>query len=88
MYSNHPVGMLSRGIQLLKSIDFAGILDGTSKTLNVVNQAIPVFYQAKPFLQNMGTLFQIKNAIKKDSIEKTPFQEEKKNSSISPIFYL
>ena len=88
MYTNHPVGMLSRGIQLIKNIDFAGILDGTSKTLNVVNQAIPVFYQAKPFFQNMGTLFKIKNAIIKDSTEKEPVQEEKKDSSISPIFYL
>lgn len=90
MYPGNQIGFLSRGLNFIKNINFAGILDGTSKTLNVVNQAIPVIYQAKPLFQNVGTLFKITNAMKKES--DTPVSniivEEKKNSSISPIFYL
>ena len=90
MYPSNQIGLLSRGLNLLKGINFVGILDGTSKTLNVVNQAIPVIHQAKPLFQNVGTLFKISNALKKDdnpSIAHVTV-EEKKDSSTSPIFYL
>lgn len=88
MYPGNQVGLLSKGLQFIKNINFAGILDGTSKTLNVVNQAIPVIYQAKPLFQNVGTLFKISNAIQKEPVVENHSVEEKKDSSISPIFYL
>lgn len=51
---------------LLHKINFSSILTGTSKTLNVINQAIPIYYQVKPMFKNAKTMFKIVNAIKTD----------------------
>ena len=67
-YSNIPqkVGLLSK---LKSGINWGGLLTNTSKTLNVINQAIPVFYQIKPLFQNAKTMFKIANTIKSDNKE-------------------
>jgi len=44
-------------------ITFNGILNGASKTLGVINQAIPVFYQIKPIWNNAKTMFRIAKAM-------------------------
>lgn len=87
MYQGTSGGLL----KLIKSIDIPAFLDGTSKTLNVINQAIPVFYQVKPLMSNIGTIFKISNAINSNdnSTEKKEVIKEaipKKNNS--PIFYV
>ncbi len=41
------------------SINWNGILNGTQKTLNIVNQAIPVFYQVKPIWSNAKTMLKV-----------------------------
>jgi len=71
-------------LSLLKNIKWGSILDGTSKTLNVINQAIPVVYQVKPVIDNAKTMFKIAN------IMNTPQEETKKEekTNISPIFYI
>lgn len=51
---------------LLGKFSFSGFLNGASKTLNVVNQAIPVYYQIKPLFQNAKTMFRIMGAVKDD----------------------
>lgn len=89
MYTNSTGGILS----FLKGIDIPAFLDGTSKTLNVINQAIPVFYQVKPLLSNVGTIFKISNALNdnKDSSNNSSVNTTKaldvKNNN-SPIFYV
>lgn len=40
-------------------LTFTGILNGASKTLGVINQAIPVFYQVKPIWNNAKTMFRV-----------------------------
>lgn len=35
-------GILSKGLSSLKAINWGGLLEGTQKTLGVINQAIPV----------------------------------------------
>ena len=80
-YSN--LNILSRSLSLLKNIKWGTILDGTQKTLGVVNQAIPIIYQVKPMINNAKTLFKIANVINKD-----PQPEEIKENNSSPIFYL
>ena len=82
MYPNMNGGLFSRGLSLLKNIDFAGVLDGTSKTLTVINQAIPVYYQVKPIVSNLRTISKIQNVLKEDE----PVKES--SPSTSPIFYL
>lgn len=44
-------------------ITFSGILNGASKTLGVINQAIPVFYQVKPIVNNAKTMFKVVRGI-------------------------
>lgn len=40
-------------------ITFSSILNGASKTLGVINQAIPVAYQIKPIWNNAKTMFRV-----------------------------
>lgn len=48
-------------------ITFSGILNGASKTLGVINQAIPVFYQVKPVFNNAKTMFRVAKEINKSN---------------------
>lgn len=49
---------------LFKKFSFSGFLNGASKTLNVVNQAIPIYYQVKPMISNAKTMFKVMKAVK------------------------
>ncbi len=51
--------------QAFRSLNFSEILNGTQKTLNVINQAIPIFYQIRPLWNNTKTIFRIANAVNK-----------------------
>ena len=73
-------------------ITFSGILNGASKTLGVINQAIPVFYQVKPVFNNAKTMFRVAKEINKTNHEtsstnekRTQKKEEHKNG---PTFFL
>ena len=79
MFPNQTTSILS----LLKNIKWGTILDGTSKTLNVINQAIPVVYQVKPMIDNAKTMFKVANIINTEE----PIKKEEK-TNISPIFYI
>lgn len=70
-------------LSLLKNIKWGTILDGTSKTLNVINQAIPVVYQVKPIIDNAKTIFKVANIINTEE----PIKKEEKTNN-SPIFYI
>ena len=63
---------------LLKSIfgkiSWSGILTGTGRTLNVINQAIPVVKQVTPMINNTKTMFKVMNEFKKVD---TPVSENK-----------
>lgn len=43
----------------VSKITFSSLLNGASKTLGVINQAIPVFYQVKPIWNNAKTMFRV-----------------------------
>ncbi len=73
----------------VSKINWSNLLNNTQKTLNVINQAIPVYYQIKPIYNNAKTMFRMVNAIKEDKpISKSNTQDIKKNISTGPIFYL
>lgn len=63
MYPYSNAGLLSKGLSLTKAINWSALLDGTQKTLGIINQAIPVFYQVKPIINNTKTLFKIANVM-------------------------
>lgn len=77
-------------LNLIKGLNISGILDGTQKTLSVINQAIPVIYQVKPLVSNIGTLLKIKNIINEPISNTTTNSiiEDTKNSNNSPIFFV
>lgn len=53
------VGLFSRITSSLRSINWSGLLSGANKTLNVVNQTIPLVRQAGPMLNNMKSMLKI-----------------------------
>ena len=71
-------------------INWGNLLNNTQKTLNVINQAIPVYYQIKPIYNNAKTMFRMVNAIKDDTPKEKikPKENNKKNTSTGPVFYL
>ena len=52
MTSATKAGLLSKGLSSLKTVNWGSLLEGTQKTLGVINQAIPVVYQIKPIINN------------------------------------
>ena len=83
MYPYTNPSILTKSLSALKNIKWATLLDGTQKTLGVINQAIPIVYQVKPIINNAKTLFKIANVMKE------PEQQEiKKETKTSPIFYI
>lgn len=96
---NYPypkVGLFSRFSNLAKGFSFTSFLDGTQKTLGVINQAIPIVYQVKPMFQNAKTIFKIADEINKPvtANETSTVREESnsistmQNNSNRPIFYI
>lgn len=83
MYPYTNPSILTKSLSALKNIKWGTLLDGTQKTLGVINQAIPIVYQVKPIVNNAKTLFKIANVMKE------PEQQEiKKETKTSPIFYI
>ena len=88
-YQNRNI--LGKGSSLisLKKINWSNILNNTQKTLNVINQAIPVYYQVKPIWGNAKTMFRMIGALKSDDNNSTTNEEDiKKETSNGPVFFL
>jgi hypothetical protein len=84
--------LLGKLLGSTKDFNFSSFLDGTQKTLGVINQAIPIVYQVKPMFQNAKTMFRIADEIRKPT---NNFSSTNKNSNIDnekivnkPIFYI
>lgn len=50
---------------LFGGIKWSSILSGTQKTLNIVNQAIPIIKQAGPVINNARTMFRVMSEFNK-----------------------
>ena len=61
MYGNMPYMMpnLTTKTSLLSKLNISSLLTNTQKILNVANQAIPLYYQAKPVFKNIKSLSRI-----------------------------
>lgn len=56
----------------ISGINFNSILNGTQRTLNIINQAIPLVRQVSPVMKNAKTMFRVMNEFKKiNPIKKT-----------------
>lgn len=89
--------LLTRSLSTLKSIKWSTLLEGTQKTLGVINQAIPIVYQVKPIVNNAKTIFKIANSIQEEPTQQTktkPIEKKQPEPSNlqfqknSPIFYI
>ena len=85
-YQNNNV--LKKGFTFgaLHKINWSNLLNNTQKTLNVINQAIPVYYQVKPIIGNAKTMFRMVNALKENDEPEKPIT--KKETSTGPVFFL
>ena len=70
----------------LKNIGWSNILDGTKKTLGVINQAIPIVYQVKPVVSNVRSMFKIASAINSPTESNNIKSSTPKSSN--PVFYI
>lgn len=58
MPTSSTLGTASKA-SLLGKINWSSLLSNAQKTLNVVNQAIPLYYQVKPVFNNIKTIGKI-----------------------------
>ena len=79
----------------LSTIKWGDVLNNTQKTLNVINQAIPVYYQIKPMFSNVKSFGRLMTAFNEEDHPKSnnlnnPSNNEikKENSSNSPTFFM
>ncbi len=78
---------------LLSRFSFSSLINGASRTLNLVNQAIPVVKQMSPMMKNLKTMFNVMNEFKKADIENSIQSIEEANnivrtSSDGPTFFI
>lgn len=70
---------------LISKLNLSNILNGTQRTLNIINQAIPIIKEAAPMMKNAKTMFKVMNEFKKiDTPKKTklaPIQKSSKTES-------
>lgn len=76
-YFKNPQPKISFLSKLKTGVNWGSLLNNTSKTLNLINQAIPVYYQIRPLIKNCSTLFKIADIIKTDE------KEEKQENKVS-----
>ena len=68
-YASAPIAKTGILKSLFGGIKWSSILNGTQKTLGIVNQAIPLIKQAGPVLNNAKTMFKVMNEFKKTDIQ-------------------
>ena len=67
--------------------NWSSLLNNTQKTLNIINQAIPVFYQIKPIWSNAKTVFKIMGALKEEDKQKQSTIKNSYNSTSNNYNY-
>ena len=60
-------GLFSRFSNGIKHINWNNLLNNTSRTLGVINQAIPIVKQTAPMLNNMRSLMRVASAFKDET---------------------
>lgn len=69
------------GATKASTFTFSGLLNGASKTLGVINQAIPVFYQVKPIINNAKTMYRVAKEINSNDRKNTSTNSSNNNSN-------
>jgi hypothetical protein len=89
-----PLKTTASMLPLKAKFNWGSLLTNTQKTLGVINQAIPIFYQFGPIVRNAKTMFKVMGEFSKinnsskdtsNKEEKEPVKENKTNNS--PNFF-
>ena len=87
-----PRGGLFKGISNIK---WGTVLNNTQKTLNVINQAIPVYYQIKPIFGNLKSFSRLMSAFNEEdsntnnnSNSNTNLNTIKNENKNAPTFFI
>lgn len=68
--ASRGLGLFSRigsGLSAFRGINWGGLITNTSKTLNVVNQAIPLVRQVGPMFNNVKSMMKLASAFKDET---------------------
>ena len=74
--------------QAPKTFNFSNFLNGASKTLNVVNQAIPIIKEVKPIFNNARTVLKIVNGLNTNITKEDPKVYKEDQSNKGPNFFI
>ncbi len=88
MYPYTNPNLITQGLNMIKNIKWGTLLDGTSKTLGVINQAIPIIYQVKPIIGNMKTISKIVTNLSDNQDNEKVVDNKPTTNENKPIFYI
>lgn len=60
-------GRLGGAFGAIKSFNWGGLINNTSKTLGVINQAIPIVRQVKPMVHNVQSMMKVASIFKDET---------------------
>ena len=86
-YQVVPFRTISSGGGLLSKINWGNLLSNTQKTLNIVNQAIPIVYQVKPMINNAKTVFKVAKEFSNVNYNNTQNNNYNKNQNTNYNYY-
>ena len=69
---------LGTSLSGIKSINWGGLINNTSKTLGIINQTIPIVKQVGPMVNNMRSMIQVASLFKDETDRTIP----QKNNNI------
>ena len=72
-------GRLGNSMRALRALNWGGFINNASKTLGVINQAIPLVRQVGPMMNNMRSMLKVAS-IFKDETDKKPTHHSTKNT--------
>ena len=75
---------LSNSMRAIKGVNWGNLITNTSKTLNVVNQTIPLVRQVGPMMNNMKSMLRIASIFKDETdIKPKSFKQNNSNNTYS-----
>ncbi len=96
-YNPYFYSIPSRSTGIINKLSLSSIISGTNKTLNFINQAIPIIKQMSPVMRNAKTMFNVMNEFRKSEpiVNKDSTKEETNlkestiiNNSNEPTFFI
>ena len=72
---------LGNNLNFIKKLNWTGLINNTSKTLNIINQTIPVIKQVGPMVNNMKSMLKIASIFKDETDEYSKVNKKVQNKT-------